>query len=149
MMSAHVEPLNPFLALDCPSLTPKSDNFNPELWFESVAEFRRREPNRYPAKAMGILYRDLSVYGYKSSADYQRTFGNYPTTLLRKVFGRGRTQVTIFSGFDGVIQKGEMLLVLGRPGSGCTTLLKTLAGEMHGLHVGNRSELKYNGKTSS
>lgn len=148
-MSAHIEPLNPFLALDCPSLNPKSKDFSPELWFESVAQFRGREPNRYPAKALVVSYRDLSVHGYKSSADYQHTFGNYPATLLRKLFGRGRTQVTILSGFDGLIQKGEMLLVLGRPGSGCTTLLKTLAGEMHGLHVGNRSELKYNGKTSS
>ncbi|KAL7904164.1 Brefeldin A resistance protein [Trichoderma velutinum] len=35
---------------------------------------------------------------------------------------------TILQGFNGIVKNGEMLLVLGRPGSGCTTLLKTLAG---------------------
>jgi ATP-binding cassette, subfamily G (WHITE), member 2, PDR len=41
-----------------------------------------------------------------------------------------------------------MLLVLGRPGSGCSTLLKTLAGEMHSLHLGNTSDVRYNVKVS-
>ncbi|KAF8624325.1 hypothetical protein AX17_007154 [Amanita inopinata Kibby_2008] len=35
----------------------------------------------------------------------------------------------IISGFEGVVRPGEMLLVLGRPGSGCTTLLKVLANQ--------------------
>ena len=30
-------------------------------------------------------------------------------------------------GFSGVLKSGEMALVVGRPGSGCTTFLKTLA----------------------
>lgn len=34
--------------------------------------------------------------------------------------------------FNGVVQPGEMMLVVGRPGSGCTTLLKALSG----LHQG-------------
>jgi ABC-type multidrug transport system ATPase subunit len=33
---------------------------------------------------------------------------------------------------DGVVKEGEMLLVLGKPGSGATTLLKTIAGETRG-----------------
>ena len=36
----------------------------------------------------------------------------------------------IIEGFDGIVRPGEMLLVLGRPGSGCSTLLKTIAGEI-------------------
>lgn len=34
----------------------------------------------------------------------------------------------ILHGIDGFVVEGEMLLALGRPGSGCTTLFKTLAG---------------------
>lgn len=34
--------------------------------------------------------------------------------------------------FSGVVQSGEMMLVVGRPGSGCTTFLKAVAG----LHEG-------------
>jgi ABC-type multidrug transport system ATPase subunit len=30
--------------------------------------------------------------------------------------------------FSGLLRPGEMMLVVGRPGSGCTTFLKSLAG---------------------
>ncbi|KAG6877004.1 hypothetical protein C0993_011112 [Termitomyces sp. T159_Od127] len=42
----------------------------------------------------------------------------------------------IVEGFEGVVRPGEMLLVLGRPGSGCSTFLKVLAnhrGEYHSV----------------
>jgi ABC-type hemin transport system ATPase subunit len=39
-----------------------------------------------------------------------------------------------------------MLVVLGRPGSGCTTFLKTIAGEMHGLNITEDSHINYQGK---
>ncbi|KAF9461129.1 hypothetical protein BDZ94DRAFT_1373768 [Collybia nuda] len=39
------------------------------------------------------------------------------------------------SGFEGVVRPGEMLLVLGRPGSGCSTLLKTLANHRDEFHA--------------
>lgn len=34
----------------------------------------------------------------------------------------------ILRDFSAAIQPGEMVLVIGKPGSGCTTFLKTLAG---------------------
>lgn len=39
---------------------------------------------------------------------------------------RGLT-VTKIQGFSGVVKAGEIALVLGRPGSGCTTFLKAIA----------------------
>lgn len=39
---------------------------------------------------------------------------------------------TILDGSSGCVKPGEMLLVLGRPGSGCTTLLKMLANKCKG-----------------
>jgi ATP-binding cassette subfamily G (WHITE) protein 2 (PDR) len=45
------------------------------------------------------------------------------------------------------MKSGEMLIVLGRPGSGCSTLLKTMTGEMHGLQVDEQSTIHYNGIT--
>ncbi|OAL47624.1 ABC-transporter [Pyrenochaeta sp. DS3sAY3a] len=36
----------------------------------------------------------------------------------------------ILSNIDGLLMPGEMLLVLGPPGSGCTTLLKMLSGQI-------------------
>lgn len=38
-----------------------------------------------------------------------------------------------------------MLVVLGRPGSGCTTLLKTISGETHGFFIDEKSEINYQG----
>lgn len=41
-----------------------------------------------------------------------------------------------------------MLVVLGPPGSGCSTLLKTIAGEMNGIHADRESYMNYQGKSS-
>jgi len=49
------------------------------------------------------------------------------------------------SGVTGYVKPGEMLLVLGPPSSGCSTLLKTLAGHTEGSTV-EASRLLYNGK---
>ena len=140
------QPLNPFLASVQPSLDPDSGVFNKALFFESLAEYRRQESNRHPPKAFGVAFENISVYGSKSSTDYQRTFGNYPAALFSKAFGHGKERVNILNGIDGLVHQGEMLLVLGRPGSGCSTLLKTIAGELRGLDIGGKSEISYNGK---
>ena len=38
-----------------------------------------------------------------------------------------------------------MLLVLGRPGSGCTTFLKSISGHLEGAEIANGSKIQYNG----
>lgn len=53
----------------------------------------------------------------------------------------------ILSKFEGVVKSGEILLVLGRPGSGCSTFLRTMAGEIFGLTVDRNSMVHYNGET--
>lgn len=64
---------------------------------------------------------------------------------LNEFLGRG-PEKTILNEFDGVLKSGELLVVLGRPGSGCSTLLKTLMGELRGLDVKPQSEINYNGE---
>lgn len=140
------QPLNPFFASECPSLDPDADVFDSALLFKSLAELRRQDSENHPPKAFGVTFQNLGVYGYKTSTDYQHTFGNYPATLYRKAFGHGKKRINILNSFDGLVNKGEMLLVLGRPGSGCSTFLKTIAGEMHGLHIGEKSEISYDGR---
>jgi ABC-type multidrug transport system ATPase subunit len=41
-------------------------------------------------------------------------------------------EVSILQNMRGVVKPGEMVLVLGRPGSGCTTFLKTIANQRYG-----------------
>lgn len=67
--------------------------------------------------------------------------------LARRVvqYRQGR-QVEILRDFDGVVRKGEMRLVLGPPGSGFSTLLKTLSGETAGLELSPDSYINFLGR---
>src|SRR6202000_2482750 len=62
----------------------------------------------------------------------------YGLTGLQK---RGR-EVDILKSFRGVVKPGEMVLVLGRPGSGCTTFLKVIANQRFG-YTGIDGEVLY------
>ena len=48
----------------------------------------------------------------------------------------------ILKDFNGVLHPGEMMLVVGRPGSGCSTLLKALAG-LTGAYAGTDGFVQY------
>jgi ABC-type multidrug transport system ATPase subunit len=50
----------------------------------------------------------------------------------------------ILHNIEGLVREGEMLLVLGRPGSGCSTLLKSLCG-LTDEYLGWQGEVRYNG----
>jgi ATP-binding cassette subfamily G (WHITE) protein 2 (PDR) len=99
---------------------------------------------------LGVSFRYLSVYGHHSSTRYQATVASYIVTLFESLNGllssRTRHGPQILHDFDGMVHGGEMLLVLGRPGSGCSTLLKTLAGEIRGLRIENSGSVHYEGK---
>ncbi|KAL8792682.1 MAG: hypothetical protein Q9195_004742 [Heterodermia aff. obscurata] len=102
--------------------------------------------------ATSLAFENLGVYGFDSSTNFQKTFSNYPLVILarlcRKAIGRSpNSRRYILRNLEGIITDGEMLLVLGRPGSGCTTLLKTLAGDTYGLHVDSASRLNYQGNS--
>lgn len=48
----------------------------------------------------------------------------------------------ILKDLEGMLRPGEMMLVVGRPGSGCSTLLKSLAG-MTDAYAGVEGEVMY------
>lgn len=50
----------------------------------------------------------------------------------------------LLSNFDGCVRPGEMLLVLGRPGSGCSTFLKVFCNQTAGFE-GVQGERTYGG----
>lgn len=97
----------------------------------------------------GIVWKTMKVCGSGSAINLQMNVGSLLLAPLRtgEFFGKG-PEKTILNEFDGVLKSGEMLVVLGRPGSGCSTLLKTLMGELHGLDLKSQSEIHYNGKPS-
>lgn len=48
---------------------------------------------------------------------------------------------------EGLIKPGEVTVVLGRPGAGCTTFLKTIACHTDGFNVADGSIISYDGIT--
>ena len=159
------ELINPFLGSENPLLDPKSGKFNSRAWLEALVSIASRDPERYPKRVAGVAYRNLSAHGFGEPTDYQRTFGNYPLRLLglvKRLIGNWKkTRIQILRDFEGLVESGEMLVVLGRPGrqvmlwknrksdankrSGCSTLLKIISGETDGFHVAENSYLNYQG----
>lgn len=53
--------------------------------------------------------------------------------------GKKGTEFDILKDFKGVVKPGEMVLVLGKPGSGCTTFLKVISNQRYGYtNVGGK-----------
>ncbi|KAJ7261720.1 ABC-2 type transporter-domain-containing protein [Mycena haematopus] len=88
-------------------------------------------------RELGVVFQDLRVVGLGASVSYQPTLGSTlnPLFILERIKALRHPPLrTILNGFSGVVRPGEMLLVLGRPGSGCSTLLKTLANQTDEYH---------------
>ncbi len=88
-------------------------------------------------RSSGIRWRNLTAWGIDDAhshatdvSDIFRSLINLPGKIKSL---RHKSTRQIIRDFDGVLHEGEMCLVLGRPGSGCSTLLKTLAGEVDQL----------------
>ncbi|KAH7002660.1 ABC multidrug transporter [Ilyonectria destructans] len=87
---------------------------------ERAAGFKRRE--------LGVTWNDLTVRVPDSEAAVHENCLSQFDIVSR--IGRLRHQPpmrTILHRSHGCVKPGEMLLVLGRPGSGCSTLLKMLS----------------------
>ena len=140
---------NPFEYTPDSVLDPHSDNFRAKAWTKSMMNLIRRENQGHVNRQSGVAFENLRVVGNAVDSDYQRTVGNIGITVLNtiKTFLRisKPTKFNILQDFEGVVNPGELLVVLGPPGSGCTTFLKTLSGETHGFSVAPESKLNFQG----
>ena len=102
-----------------PELDPHSPNFNSRKWVKNILQITR-DPDRYPRRTAGVSFRNLNVFGYGTAADYQMNFANIWLKLAagaRRIFGIGKkVRIDILRDFEGIVDHGEMLVVLGRPG---------------------------------
>lgn len=129
------------------AVDPASPNFNARAWVKAMFKLQSND-DRFLARTAGVAFRNLNVHGFGATTDFQKSVGNVwfeAVGLVRKVFGLGQHRIDILRGFDGLINAGEMLVVLGPPGSGCSTFLKTISGETHGFHVDKDSYINYQG----
>ncbi|VUC33001.1 unnamed protein product [Clonostachys rosea] len=130
-------------------LDPSSDNFNPRKWAKAFYQSRVEASNGNKPRTTSLAFKNLNVYGFGSAVDFQRTVAHFlleGVDLVRRIVGRdNKKRVDILRDFEGLIHQGEMLCVLGPPGSGCSTLLRTIAGDTHGFHVSDDATLNYRG----
>jgi ABC-type multidrug transport system ATPase subunit len=84
-------------------------------------------------RSLGVTWKDLTIQVVPSDAMVHENVlsqFNIPRQIKE---GRHKSALkTILNSSSGCVKPGEMLLVLGRPGSGCTTLLKMLANKRKG-----------------
>ncbi|GAA5921798.1 hypothetical protein JCM3775_001825 [Rhodotorula graminis] len=106
-----------------------ADDFDFEKHLKHI--LRKADKNGVNRRDLGVTFKNLTVKGEGSGISYGssltgtlKSIPALPQTL--KAARHPKTKV-ILDEFTGMVKAGEMLLVLGRPGSGCTSFLKTLA----------------------
>ncbi|KAL6890684.1 ABC-2 type transporter domain-containing protein [Trichoderma evansii] len=137
---------NPFLAGPDSPLNPASENFSGKEWAKAIVEFVSQDGGSF--RSAGVCFQNLNVHGFGESTDYQKDVTNVWLSLAGWAGGlvsSNKQRIDILRQFDGIVRKGEMLVVLGPPGSGCSTFLKTIAGEMNGIYVDDDSYFNYQG----
>lgn len=108
------------------------------------------------SKKVGVIYKNLNVQGVAASASFVRTLpdailGTFGPDLYHVICRfipalamRSGDTKTLINDFNGCVRDGEMLLVLGRPGSGCSTFLKTIANNRES-YAGVTGDVTYGG----
>lgn len=125
-----------------PSLNPQSAEFNLEKWINHA--MNEVGPER--TKKLGVAFKNLNIYGSGSELQYQQSVASFLSAPLRvgEAFRKSPSK-RILKDFNGLLKSGELLLVLGRPGAGCSTLMKSICGQLEGLQIGEDSTIHYNG----
>ncbi|KAF2087078.1 ATP-binding cassette transporter ABC1 [Saccharata proteae CBS 121410] len=128
-----------------PALDPNSKEFDIYKWLRMF--MRSLDEEDIKIKRAGVLFRDLNVSGSGSALNLQKNVGSLLLAPLRPgdFFSFHKNEKKILHDFNGLMKSGELLIVLGRPGSGCSTLLKSMCGELHGLDLDEKSTIHYNG----
>ncbi|KAJ3078147.1 hypothetical protein HDU99_000758 [Rhizoclosmatium hyalinum] len=140
-----------------PRTDPASKDFDHTAFLKAVRKFAKAQNMEF--SEMPIAFRDLTVVGDALENTKIPTVGSallgvlQPAIQIYNFFKQ--TSDTMFKpkpigekeiikNITGVIKPGELVLVIGRPGSGCSTLLRTLANQTRSFKE-VRGEIMYSG----
>ncbi|KXJ88640.1 ABC-2 type transporter-domain-containing protein [Microdochium bolleyi] len=100
----------------------------------SVEHYKARNSHAgSAARELGITWTDLTVQVHSAESTlHENVLSQFNVLQLAQQSRRAPELTTILDRSHGCVKPGEMLLVLGRPGSGCTTLLNILANRRLG-----------------
>ena len=138
------------------SETAGEDDFKVDEFLKS-GNFEARREDGAAAKRVGVVFKDLTVLGMGSQSTTVKTLpdavmGTFGPDLYRIVchfipalsFVKPSQTRALIRDFTGVVRDGEMMLVLGRPGSGCSTFLKSIANN-RGSYLDVQGSVAYGG----
>ncbi|KFZ16937.1 hypothetical protein V501_01998 [Pseudogymnoascus sp. VKM F-4519 (FW-2642)] len=102
------------------------------------------------AKKVGLIFAGLTIAASYSDSVLVKTlplaiwntFGTDQVRFLNNLFrvnSKKSKTINLLSDFIGLVKPGEMLFVLGRPGSGCSTFLRAAANQSSLAVSGNLS----------
>ncbi|KKK12826.1 ABC multidrug transporter [Aspergillus rambellii] len=122
-----------------------------DKFLEAELQAGKKKPN------LGVCFQSLSTWGAGGEHTNVKTLA---TSLWRTLTFQDVYEWTIKSwisapkppqsgrqlirDFTGVVRDGEIMLVLGRPGAGCSTFLRTIAGH-HSSFLGVTGYIDYSG----
>ncbi|KAK6586232.1 hypothetical protein PZA11_001289 [Diplocarpon coronariae] len=110
--------------------------------FLTDGHFEKRQEGR-SAKKVGMVYTNLTVQGVGATATFFKTL---PSAVVGPgAAGKKRDLIHDFTEF---VRDGEILLVLGRPGSGCSTFLKAVSNKREAF-AGVNGDVTYGGIPAS
>ncbi|CBF71034.1 hypothetical protein AN6581.2 [Aspergillus nidulans FGSC A4] len=121
----------------------------------------RRTTAGDPAKKVGVVFKNLTVKGVQTGASFVRTLpdaviGTFGPDLYNIIcrfvpqlrFGKKPPVRDLIHDFTGTVREGEMMLVLGRPGAGCSTFLKAIAND-RGAFAAVEGDVSYGGLSAA
>ncbi|VEU23683.1 DEKNAAC104927 [Brettanomyces naardenensis] len=106
-------------------------------------------------KKTDVVYEELTVIGKNTAAAVVKDVGSVFLPFMVKLKAKWKHEKQldlstmsktreIIRGVTGYAPIGTMTLVLGRPGSGCSTFLKAIGGETQ-TYIGVEGDVSYNG----
>lgn len=131
------------------SRSEKQDQ-NPYSEYASILGKRLQDAraNGVKFRNCGVTGENVTIKGFDSSFQFQSTVQDIvflPLTIYRAVQAKKHHHKRkILSQINFLIKPGEMCLVLGRPGAGCSSFLRTVAGEL-GNFTDVDGEISYDG----
>ncbi|KAI5479965.1 hypothetical protein MNV49_002255 [Pseudohyphozyma bogoriensis] len=120
---------------------PSSEDFSYEKHLRHI--IRKSDKEGVLRRELGVQFKDLKVTGDGSGIEILTGPSRIPAAIKSS---RHPVRKNILQGFTGNVKPKEMLLVLGRPGSGCSSLLKTLSNNTESF-VSVEGEISYDGNS--
>jgi ABC-type multidrug transport system ATPase subunit/ABC-type multidrug transport system permease subunit len=137
---------SPFKPVPGSELDPNSPHFDARRWTQAM--YKLQQDCGTHGRSLGYSFRNLSAYGHGTDTNFQQTVAGVfleAVKVAKRLVGIKEARVDILHPMDGLVRAGEMLVVLGPPGSGCSTFLRTITGDTHGYTVGAKTQLNYQG----